>query len=137
VSALLFNAFRALGPGPTRREVALVAQALRESGDADVGPLLDYDNEPKLYKRCEEMAEQAGSYEIVALDLALAFHNPAHFAALIAEPDRTAASPRVPLPPCPRPSRRHIHRAGYRFASRKSCATSESSRYSRFGPEHR
>jgi hypothetical protein len=90
VSSLLFNAFRALGPGPTRREVALVAQALRESGEADVGPLLNYENEPELYKRCEEMPLEAGSYEIVALDLALAFHNPAHFASLIAEPDAVA-----------------------------------------------
>jgi len=42
VSALLLNAFRALGSGPSRREIALVAKALRESGDVEVGPLLDY-----------------------------------------------------------------------------------------------
>lgn len=29
------------------------------------------------------------------------------------------------------------HSAGYRYVSRNSCATAESSRYSRFGPEHR
>jgi hypothetical protein len=90
VSALLFNAFRALGPGPTRREVAMVAKALRESGDEEVGPMLDYEHEPELYKACEEMAEQASSYGIVALDLALAFHNPEGFAKLIAEPDAAA-----------------------------------------------
>jgi hypothetical protein len=90
MSALLFNAFRALGPGPARREVALVAQALRESGDADVGPLLDYENHPELWARCEEMADEAGAFGFVQLDLALAFHNPAHFATLIAEPDAAA-----------------------------------------------
>jgi hypothetical protein len=52
--------------------------------------MLDYEHEPELYKRCEELAVEAGSYEIVALDLALAFHNPAHFASLIAEPDAAA-----------------------------------------------
>jgi hypothetical protein len=62
VSALLFNAFRALGPGPTRPEV---------------GPLLDFENHPELWDRCSEMADEAGAYGFVQLDLAVAFHNPA------------------------------------------------------------
>jgi hypothetical protein len=40
LSALLFNAFKALGPGPQRREIATVAKALRESGDEEVQALL-------------------------------------------------------------------------------------------------
>jgi hypothetical protein len=80
VSSLLFNAFRALGRGPVRREVALVAKALRDSGDEEVGPLLDYENRPELWDRCEEMADEAGAFGFVALDLALAFHNPRYFA---------------------------------------------------------
>jgi hypothetical protein len=55
-----------------------------------VGPLLDYENHPELWDRCEEMADEAGAFGFVALDLALAFHNPSHFASLIAEPDAAA-----------------------------------------------
>jgi hypothetical protein len=47
MSGLLFNAFRALGPGATRREIAQVAAALRESGDEDVGRLLNYEEDPQ------------------------------------------------------------------------------------------
>jgi hypothetical protein len=49
VSELLYDAFRALGPGPARREVALVANALRESGDEEGGPMLNYEDEPELW----------------------------------------------------------------------------------------
>jgi hypothetical protein len=76
MTALLFNALRALGPGPTRREIALVATALGESGDQDVGPLLDYANNPEGWGRCVAMADEAGAHGFVALDLAHAFHNP-------------------------------------------------------------
>lgn len=85
MSALRLHAFRALGPGPTRREIALVATALRDSGDEDVGPLLDYTSNPAGWDRCVAMSDEAGAYGFVALDLALAFHNPAHFATLIPE----------------------------------------------------
>jgi hypothetical protein len=87
VSALLFNEVRALGSAATRREMALVAKALRESGGEEVGRLLDYDGHPELWDRCSEMADEAGAYGFVQLDLAVAFHNPAHFPSLIAEPD--------------------------------------------------
>ena len=43
MSALLFNAFRALGPAAERREIAKVARALRESGAEEVGRLLNYE----------------------------------------------------------------------------------------------
>ena len=50
MSALLLNAFRVLGSGPSRREIALVAKALRESGDVEVGALLDYANNRDLWE---------------------------------------------------------------------------------------
>jgi hypothetical protein len=80
VSALLFNAFRALGPGPSSREIALVAAALRESGEEEVGRLLDYAKHPDAWERCVAIADEAGAYAFVALDLAVAFHNPGYFA---------------------------------------------------------
>jgi hypothetical protein len=73
VSALLFNAFRALGPGATRSEVAAVAKALRESGDEEALALFQppggeyFDREA-----CDAVAgiaEQAGAGGFVALDL--------------------------------------------------------------------
>ena len=52
------------------------ATALRESGDEEVGPLLDYENNPELWDRCKAIADEAGAYGFVALDLAVALHNP-------------------------------------------------------------
>ena len=83
MSALLLNAFKALGSAANRREIGLVAAALRESGDEEVGPLLDYANNPELWDRCEAIADEAGAYGFVALDLAVAFHNPEAFAKLV------------------------------------------------------
>jgi hypothetical protein len=83
VSSLLFNAFRALGPAATRREIATVAEALRQSGDEEVGPLLDYKNNKELWDRCVEMADEASTFGFVALDLAVAFHNPEALAKLV------------------------------------------------------
>ena len=73
MSGLVFNAFRALGPGATRREVALVAEALRESGEEEVLALFrlpgcDYfDHE--AYAAVAEIAERADAGGFVALDL--------------------------------------------------------------------
>jgi hypothetical protein len=83
VSALLLNAFRALGSAATKREIATVAAALRDSGDEEVGELLDYPNNPDGWDRCVAIADEAGAYGFVALDLAVAFHNPEDFAGLI------------------------------------------------------
>jgi hypothetical protein len=80
MSALLLNAFKALGPAASRREIALVAAALRKSGDEEVGRLLDYANHPEAWDRCVAMADEAGAYAFVALDLAVAFHNPGYYA---------------------------------------------------------
>jgi hypothetical protein len=73
--------------------------ALRDSGDAEeVGRLLDYSEDAKDWDRCCEIADEAGAYGFVALDLALAFHNPRAFAKLIpmeqgAEPPRPPGRP--------------------------------------------
>jgi hypothetical protein len=80
VSALLFNAFTALGAAATAQEIASVAKALRESGDKEVGALLDYVSNREGWRRSVAMADEAGAYGFVALDLAVAYHNPRHFA---------------------------------------------------------
>ena len=82
MSALLFNAFRALGPAAERREIAKVARALRERGAEEVGRLLNYEEHPQEWDRCCAIADEAGAFSFVALDLALAFCNPAAFAEL-------------------------------------------------------
>jgi hypothetical protein len=76
VSALLLNAFRALGPNPSWREVTGVAEALRASGDREIERLLS----PQGRDRCCEIAHQAGAGGFIALDLAVAFHHPGYFA---------------------------------------------------------
>jgi hypothetical protein len=83
VSALLFNAFRALGPAAKRREVAQVAAALRVSGDEGVARLLNYEDDQEAWDRCVAIADEAGAYGFVALDLALAYHNPRAFDRLV------------------------------------------------------
>ena len=47
MSDLVFTAFQALGPAATRREVALVAKALRERGDEEVLGLFGAGTEPE------------------------------------------------------------------------------------------
>jgi hypothetical protein len=68
VSALLFNAFKALGMGPSRRELGLVATAIRESGDEEALALWG-DNYGPRYRRLTELAVEAGAGGLVALDL--------------------------------------------------------------------
>jgi hypothetical protein len=79
VSALLFNAFKALGPAATRREIALVAAALRDSGDEEAAALLSAANLDPLYA----IADEARAYGFVALDLVMAYRNPQGFATLV------------------------------------------------------
>lgn len=73
MSALLFNAFRALGPGPTRREIATVAEALGESGDEEALALFQppggeyFDRE--ACAAVIKVAEEAGAGPFVGLDL--------------------------------------------------------------------
>jgi hypothetical protein len=81
VSALLFKAFQALGPGGrTFEETALVADALLKSGDEEIRKLLDCRKGNEAWDRCREMAEEAGASAFVALDLALAIQNPEGYA---------------------------------------------------------
>ena len=64
MSELLEGAFRALGPGPTRRELELVADVLRESGDREALDMLAGDPEAVA-----QLADANGSHGLVALDL--------------------------------------------------------------------
>jgi hypothetical protein len=57
---------------------------LRERRSATL--LLD-ETRPELWDRCNAIADEAGASGFVALDLAVAFHNPEAFAKLIAEPE--------------------------------------------------
>jgi len=79
VSSLLFNAFRALGPAATRREIATAAAALRESGDEEADGLLTADDPGPL----NAIAYETGAYRFVALDLVMAYRNPEGFATLV------------------------------------------------------
>jgi hypothetical protein len=79
VSGLLFNAFKALGPAATRREIALVAVALRDSGYEEADALLWAAELDPLYA----IADQAGAYGFVALDLVMAYRNPRAFDRLV------------------------------------------------------
>jgi hypothetical protein len=76
LSELLARALRALGPGAKRDEIALVARALRDSGDEETlalfglpqeGPELAFDR--AALGRVEELAEAVGASPFVALDL--------------------------------------------------------------------
>jgi hypothetical protein len=86
VSGLLFQAFRALGMGPSRRELALVAAVLRASGDAEAQALLGVPDD-KGWERLIAIADDAGACGLVALDLATVFQTPDAFAHLMARPE--------------------------------------------------
>jgi hypothetical protein len=72
VSALLEQAFAALGTTPTWEERKLVAAALRESGDAEALELLQWRNIDAL----AELAERSGSSWIIASDMPAMVANP-------------------------------------------------------------
>ena len=66
-------AFRALGDGPTWRELELVADAIRESGDEQALALVEgWDTFDALVA----VAEEAGAGGLVALDLLTEVSNP-------------------------------------------------------------
>lgn len=73
MSGLLFSAFQALGAGPSRREIATVARALRESGDEETlalfRPLEGENFDREACAAVSEVAEQAGAGPFVGLDL--------------------------------------------------------------------
>jgi hypothetical protein len=66
-----------------------VADALRESGNEEVGPPLDYANNPAGWDRCVAIADEAGAFGFVALDLAVAYHSPAACAELVGDNEPT------------------------------------------------
>jgi hypothetical protein len=71
VSELVFAAFRALGTGPSKREVALVARALRESGDAKAIAMFEAAAADMRagFDALAQIAEKAGAGPLTALDL--------------------------------------------------------------------
>ena len=75
MTALLSQAFRALGMGPARRETALVASALRASGDRETLAMFEGDTKAAM-ERLEAVAVEAGSCGLVALDLLTEVLNP-------------------------------------------------------------
>ena len=75
MSELVFAAFKELGMGPSRRELGLVATAIRDSGDEEALALWgDYCGPG--YRRLVELAEEAGSSGLVALDLYVEVDDP-------------------------------------------------------------
>jgi hypothetical protein len=89
VSELLSAAFKALGMDADRREITLVANALRASGDAEVQALLGiWPDDREGWDWLVSIASEAGAGGLVALDLATAFQTPGAFAHPIAPPER-------------------------------------------------
>jgi hypothetical protein len=77
VNELLERAFVALGKAPTYRELALVAETIRESGDEDALAELDaaaWDRDASA--ALGELALASGSSGFVALDLLVEVANP-------------------------------------------------------------
>lgn len=70
MSALAFAAFRALGMGPSGRELALVAAALSDSNDEETLALFfERETYGDGYRQLADIAERAGAGRLVALDL--------------------------------------------------------------------
>jgi hypothetical protein len=76
VSELVSAALRALGPGPTGRELEQVAAALRYSDDELVARLFDEPDYGPAYDRLSEIAVEGGAGGFVALDLYVEIVNP-------------------------------------------------------------
>lgn len=76
MSELLARAFAALGAAPTWRELELVAETLRESGDEEAIELLRAGVGGDEFEALTELAEASGASGFVALDLVTVFANP-------------------------------------------------------------
>jgi hypothetical protein len=77
VSELLARAFGALGDSPSYRELALVAEAVRESDDEEALEVLEAALEDGLRDSAlDELALASGSSGFVALDLLTEFFTP-------------------------------------------------------------
>jgi hypothetical protein len=74
---LLERAFAALGPAPSWRELGLVADTLRASGDGDVLEALEAAaSGGQEFDALVELAREVGSSGFVALDLVTEIVNP-------------------------------------------------------------
>ena len=73
MSELLERAFAALGPGPTYRELRLVAETLREADDEETTALLE---DADAIDKVQDIAVEQGAGAFTALDLVCAFANP-------------------------------------------------------------
>ena len=70
---LLERAFAALGPGPTARELSLVAETLIGSGDEEaLAEIVRANTDEEAWKRLIALADANGSSGFVALDLRVA-----------------------------------------------------------------
>jgi hypothetical protein len=78
MSELLARAFGALGPGPSWRELELVGDAVRQSGDEDALAALNLDE----FDALSATAVAAGSNGYVALELVTEVADPGAHAAL-------------------------------------------------------
>jgi hypothetical protein len=79
VSELLERAFVALGPGPKPRELSLVAETLRKSGDEEAIAALEAAADlGDAFEALVELAEASGVRPFTALDLVREFSNPGH-----------------------------------------------------------
>lgn len=76
MSELLLAAFGALGPAPSRRELGLVADAVRDCRDREVLSLWDGPHYGPGWERLVEIAEEADAGYYVALDLYAEVSNP-------------------------------------------------------------
>jgi hypothetical protein len=73
MTALLSQAFKALGMAPSRKETALVASALRASGDRATLAMFEGDG---AFDAVTAVAEAAGSSGLTAWDLFTEVVNP-------------------------------------------------------------
>lgn len=73
MTELLRGAFTALGPGPTRGELAYVVETLQRSGDRETLAVLDAAaaGDDDALKRLHAIAERAGSLAVLGLDMAV------------------------------------------------------------------
>lgn len=78
MSELLFHAFQALGRAPSFRETALVAAALRETGDREVLAMFEAASTDRdAFDAIVAVARAAGSSGFTALDLHTELVHPA------------------------------------------------------------
>jgi hypothetical protein len=77
VTELLRKSFYALGADASPREIKLVADTLRASGDTPTLRVLEAAaDDLRAFEALCRVADEAGAYGFVALDLVMAYRNP-------------------------------------------------------------